>query len=53
MEIQQNSFNLKSDNSEILIIWHVRRLAPRPPGKKNFSSETGKSEGHVEKDCQE
>lgn len=27
--IKQNSFNPKSNNLEILIVWHLRRVAPR------------------------
>jgi len=27
--LQQNSFNPSSDNLEILIIWHLRRVVPR------------------------
>jgi hypothetical protein len=27
--MQNNSFNLTSDNSEMLIIWHMRRAVPR------------------------
>jgi len=28
-KIQQNSFNLTSDNPEILIIWYLRIIVPR------------------------
>jgi folate-binding Fe-S cluster repair protein YgfZ len=28
--IQQNSFNPKSEKLEILIIWHLKRVVPRP-----------------------
>jgi hypothetical protein len=28
-KIQQNSFNLTYNNSEILIMWHLRKVVPR------------------------
>jgi len=28
--VQQNSFHPISDNTEILIIWHLRRVVSRP-----------------------
>jgi hypothetical protein len=40
--IQQNSFNLMSDNSEIQIIWHFRRVVPRPKSF-NFYQEKASS----------
>jgi len=49
-KIQQNSFNLTSDNSEILIIWYLRvvlRCLFIP--EKSFINEMGRSEQHVQK----
>jgi len=30
IQLQQNSFNLTSDNVEILIIWRLKRVVRRP-----------------------
>jgi hypothetical protein len=43
--VQQNSCNLTSNNSEIVIIWHLRRAVPRPKvllftRKQSFINET-------------
>ena len=49
--IQWNSFNLMSDNSEILIIWYLRRVVPRflfVP-EISFFNAMGRSQGHVQK----
>jgi len=50
--MQHNSFNPK-DNSEILIIWHFRRVVTMPEvlllPEKSVINETGRSQGHVPK----
>jgi hypothetical protein len=51
-QIQQNSFNPTSDNSEITVISHLKRVVPRPrvllfyQGKSSIS-ETGRSQGCI------
>jgi len=56
--LDQNSFNLTSNNPETLIIQILRRVVPRPGSfafyqKKSFINETGRSYGHVQKGFQE
>ena len=54
--VQQNSVNPSSYDSEILIIWHLRRLVPRLEillfPEKSFVNETGRSQGHVQNEVQ-
>jgi hypothetical protein len=51
-QIQQNSFNLMSGNSEILTILHLRRVVTKPGtlpfARKCFIKENGRSEGNVQ-----
>ena len=51
--ILQNLFNLTSDYSEILIMWHLRKVVPRLVvflfTRKSFINETGRLMGHVYK----
>jgi len=51
--VQQNSVNRTSYSSEILIIWHLKRVDLRLEvllfsRKKSFVSEIGRSQGHVQ-----
>jgi len=48
--IQQNSFNPMSKNLEILIIWQQKFFFLT---FKNFSTETGRSQGHVQNSLQQ
>jgi len=45
LQIQQNSFNLLSENLEMLIYQHLKRVLP----KKIFTPETGKTQRPVQK----
>jgi hypothetical protein len=55
--ILKNLFNLMSKYSEILIMWHLRKVVPRLVvflfNRKSFISETGRLMGHVYKGLQE
>jgi hypothetical protein len=59
IDLQQNSFNLQSGNSENLIIQYKRRAVPRlqvllfTRKKKSLIIETGIFQGHVQKVLQE
>jgi hypothetical protein len=54
--IQQNSFNLTPDNTEILIIQHLRSIVPKPEvllfTRKIFINKRNRSQGHVQKGLQ-
>jgi hypothetical protein len=55
---QHTSFNLTSNNLEILIVRHLRTAIPRPEilfvtRKKSFIDETGLSHRHVQKGLEE
>jgi hypothetical protein len=52
--IQQNSFNVISIDSEILIIWYLRKVVQRPEvllfiKKKNIMNETGRARDMLNK----
>ena len=51
--IQQNSFNLTSDNLEILIFGHIKNVVLKPEilfyQKEKFINERGRFQGHVQK----
>jgi len=52
-QIQQNSFIFTSDNSEMLIIWHLGKVVQRPEvllfGRKSSISETDRSQDYIQK----
>ena len=55
-QIQQNSFNLTSSKSKILVIWHLKRVVPRPTvlflPEKSSINETGRSQEHIQNGLQ-
>jgi hypothetical protein len=54
LQIQQNSFDLKSNNLKILVIQYLWAAVPRPEGLLfiSFNNKTGRSHEHVEQDRQ-
>jgi len=54
--IQQNSFNLTSDNLEILIFEHIKNIVSKPEvsfyQKEKFIKERGRFQGHVQNGLQ-
>jgi len=54
--IQQNSFNLTSDNLEILIFEGIKNVVPKPEvlfyQKEKFIKERGRFQGHVQNGLQ-